>query len=146
MKSSNYPCAQRKRRKICIDQRMSPRTFRLHRQASENPFHISPLRKPIPLLRYSPNSLADSVKCVFNHDSGSLSLRSFFARIPRCSAYLRKSVSTRLPSQHIVPPPHLPSASRDRSSRAEPVQAAVEYRLLRPLKKLADGCYVFPSP
>lgn len=94
----------------------------------------------------SPSSLEHSVKYVFSHDSGSLSLQFFFARIPHCSAYPRKSVSTLLPSQRIVLLPHLPSASRDRSSTAEPVRAAAGYRLLHPLKKNADGCNVFPSP
>ena len=84
------------------------------------------------------------VSIFFNHDSGSLRLQSSFARIPRCFAYPWKSVSTFLPNQHIVPP--LRSVSRGRSSTAETVQAAAECRLLRLLKKLFDGCSVFPSP
>lgn len=114
-----------------------------HRPASKLPFHIYSPAPSFPL----PAALARSVKSpMFNYDSGSLRPQSSFARIRRCFAYPRKSVSTILPSQHIVPPPHLPSASRDRSSTAETVQAAAECRLLRHLKKLADGCYVFPSP
>lgn len=118
----------------------------VHRETSKHPFHISSLQKPAPSFVPSPSSLPQPLKYVINHDSGSLSLQSSFARIPRCSAYPRKSVSTFLPSQHIVPPTYLPSASQDRSSTAEPVQAAAECRLLRPLKKLADGCSVFSSP
>lgn len=112
------------------------------KQASQLPFHniCAFLRSP------SPSSFAHPVKSIFNHDAGSVRLQSSFARIPRCFAYPSKSVSTFLPSQHIVPQPHLRSASRGRSSTAEPVQAAAECRLLRLLKKLADGCYVFPSP
>lgn len=105
-------------------------------------FTYLPFENQPPSFVPSPSSLAD----LFNRDSGSLNPQSSFARIPRCPAYPRKSVSTLLPSQHIVPPPHPPSVSRDRSLTAESVQATVEYRLLRPLKKLADGCYVFPSP
>lgn len=96
-----------------------------------------------------PSSFCPSSKSpYFNHDSGSLRLQSSSARIPRCFAYPLKSVSTFLPSQHIVPPPHLRmrSASQGRSSTAEPVQAAAECRLLRLLKTLSDGCSVFPSP
>lgn len=120
----------------------APPSEQASKQASKLPFHniCAFLRSP------SPSSFAHPVKSIFNHDAGSVRLQSSFARIPRCFAYPSKSVSTFLPSQHIVPQPHLRSASRGRSSTAEPVQAAAECRLLRLLKKLADGCYVFPSP
>lgn len=107
--------------------------------------HISPSKTNTPPSFPLPAAL-HSVNYVLNHDSGSLNPQFSFARTPRRPAYPRKSVSRLLPSQHIVPQPHLPSVSRDRSLTAESVQVTVECRLLRPLKKLADGCYVFPSP
>lgn len=143
MKSSNHLCPNITPKAMCQSMNASSHLLlaTVHRQASNLPFHLYP-----PFFVPSPSSLAHSVKSIFSYDSGSLRLQSSSARIPRCFAYPRKSVSTFLPSQHIVPPPHPPSASRDRSSTAEPVQAAAECRLLRPLKRLADGCYVFPSP
>lgn len=151
-KSSTLPPNITPKAMLCINQRMHhSRTCYLllatahHRQASKLPFHICICGA---LLSFpSSQQLCPSSKVPYSiNDSGSLRLQSSFAKIPRCFAYPWKTVSTFLPSQHIVPPPHLRSASRGRSSTAEPVQAAAECRLLRLLKTLSDGCSVFPSP